>query len=106
MEADRELEFRYSKYDTGRGHLKVGVNARCRYDKSLAFIKQLAADLLAAIPFSFTIVGEPEVRILGGLRVKGMMSVEMIISPSVGYEDAIAQLQQKWFSEGFEVVLA
>jgi hypothetical protein len=70
-------EFRYTG-NFRNGTTTVSVNSDC-YSTELEFAEGLAQRLRESIPFPVESFGKPSMHILGGIRHKGVMSVEMSI---------------------------
>ena len=98
------LEFRFSAPPKD-GMVTVGVNHSRYYMKGLAEANKMERLLRSRIPFPFEVVDEPEIRIMGGDRIKGMMSVVMRINFGVAAifdGHALGLLKSENFFEGFE----
>lgn len=87
---------------THRVNVRVNPN---HYGKGLDVVNGLAEELKAKIPFPHKIASGPDVQILGGSRVRGIVSVEMTITYEISDDDAVAQLRAQGFLEGTEVIL-
>ena len=98
------LEF---SYDMGQGqqNAHVTVNSRSYYIKTLTFANELLDALRVAIPFPCTEASEPELHILAGDRVRGMLSVEFDIAFVLSYEEALAKLEAAGFKTPTEFYL-
>ena len=97
-----KLEFSFAQKPKN-GCVSIAVNSHY-YTKTIPFALELEKKLKEVIPFSFEQKGETNLNILGGQRVKGMLSVEMDISYKISDEEALTLLKGKGFSEGFELI--
>jgi hypothetical protein len=99
-----DLEF---SFDMRRGEQSahVTVNSRSTYTKTFSFANKLLSVLRTIIPFPYTEKTEPELHVLGGQRVKGMLSVEMGIDFNLPYEEARIKLENAGFTSPTEFIL-
>jgi hypothetical protein len=97
------LEFWFSRHPV-LPNLNVRVNPS-HYGKRISVINELERELKDKITFKHEIHCEPEVHILGGRRVRGIVSVEMTIEPLIPIEEAVAELRAGGFCEGTEEIL-
>lgn len=95
-----KLNFRYALQSRSRIHVGVSPD---HYGKSLSAVNQLHETLKGSIPFDFEVTSEASVHILAGRHMKGMVSVEMVIKPNIAIDEAVSQLEQAKFHEGFEL---
>lgn len=103
MSNESSFQF-YFRKSPKNADLRVWVHPN-HYNKSVDAINDLAAALPTKIPFKFEIVTSPEVRILGGHRVRGIVSVEMLIRFDLIIAEAVRQLEAAGFHEGTEEYL-
>lgn len=102
IDSRKDLEYRYG-HPVESETIRVSVNPSRRYDKTIRYIKSLEKLLKDHFTFDYEVTSEPEVHILGGRRVAGMVSVEMTIRPvRITAKDAIAKLERYGFTQGLE----
>jgi hypothetical protein len=99
-------EFSYSPLysENDRSYTTVAVTTNT-YNSTVKHILDLEKRLRAEVPFTYRKENDPEVQLLGGMRRKGMISVEMKIS--VAFDEAVASklLSKAKFSEGLEYTI-
>jgi hypothetical protein len=105
MVSGRHVEFSYNMGDSTTGRAYVVVNATGSYITTVAWVSELVSALQMHIPFKYDIASEPEVHILGGKRVKGMLCVEFLITFSLTNDEVHAKLEDAGFHRGTECIL-
>lgn len=99
-------EFSYSTLFTkgDRNYTTVAVTTNT-YGSTVKHILDLEKRLRAEVPFTYRKENEPEVKLLGGNRRKGMISVEMRISTVLSQPSASKLFSKAGFSDGLEYIL-
>ena len=96
--SEEGLEYRYVGVIYDR--VLVSINRSRYHTKTVNEVNRLLDELKANIPFEFSVVAEPCIRILRSNRRKGMLSVEMVIRHKLDKETMVTQLRSRRFYAG------
>lgn len=96
-----ELDFSYECPEPGRITVRVDPN---HWSREVKVVNELEKALKERIPFEYSIADEPEVQTLGG-HARGIMCVQMTISPKIDVDEAVHQLQANGFTDEFRPLI-